>query len=74
MSFFKENRTAGIALIILGVINLIGALAALVGVFTAKDGIIVSAAVACIGPIILYFRFGVSVKNGSISKKIDILA
>ena len=77
MSFFKENRTAGIALIILGVINLIGALAALVGVFTAKDGIVVSAAVACIGPIImavLYFRFGVSVKNGTISKKIDILA
>ena len=76
MSFFKENRTAGIALIILGVINLIGALAALVGVFTAKD-IIVSAAVSCIGPIImavLYFRFGMSIKHGSISKKIDILA
>ena len=77
MSFFKENRTAGIALIILGVINLIGALATLVGVVTAKDGIIASAAVSCIGPIImavLYFRFGVSVKNGTISKKIDILA
>ena len=77
MSFFKETRTAGIALIILGVINLIGALAALVGVVSAKDGIVASAVVACIGPIImavLYFRFGVSVKNGGIPEKIDILA
>jgi len=76
MSFFKENRTAGIALMVLGLINLIGAVAALVGVVT-EEKIQVSAAVACIGPIImaiLYFRFGVSIKNGGVSKKIDILA
>ncbi len=75
MSFFKENRTAGIALMILGVINLIGALVALVGALTGS--IVISAVVACIGPIImavLYFRFGVSVKNGGVPEKIDILA
>ncbi len=61
---------------VLGLINLIGAVAALVGVVT-EEKIQASAAVACIGPIImaiLYFRFGVSIKNGGVSKKIDILA
>ncbi len=60
---------------VLGVINLIGALVALVGALTGD--IVISAVVACIGPIImavLYFRFGVSVKNGGVPKKIDILA
>ena len=77
MSFLDDNKTAGIAFIILGVLQLIAALATLVGAVTAKDGVVISAVVACLGPIImavLYFRFGVSIKNGSISKKIDILA
>ncbi|MBE6520362.1 MAG: hypothetical protein E7Z68_04530 [Thermoplasmata archaeon] len=76
MSFFKENRTAGIALMVLGAINLIVGLVALVTALTAGD-IVVSAVVACIGPIImaaLYLRFGISVKNGGVPKKIDILA
>lgn len=76
MSFFKENRTAGIALMVLGAINLIVGLVALVTALTAGN-IVVSAVVACIGPIImaaLYLRFGISVKNGGVPKKIDILA
>ncbi len=76
MSFFKENRTAGIALMVLGAINLIVGLVALVTALTGGD-IIISAVVACIGPIImaaLYLRFGISVKNGGVPKKIDILA
>ena len=76
MSFLKENKTAAYAFIILGAISLVLAVVALVGTLTAKS-IIVSAVVACIGPIImalLYFRFGYSIKNGNISKKIDILA
>ncbi len=76
MSFFKENRTAGIALMVLGAINLVVGLVALVTALTAGN-IVVSAVVACIGPIImaaLYLRFGISVKNGGVPKKIDILA
>jgi len=61
---------------VLGAINLIVGLVALVTALTAGD-IVVSAVVACIGPIImaaLYLRFGISVKNGGVPKKIDILA
>ena len=75
MSFLSDTKTAGWALLILGIINLIGALAVLVGAF--DGGIVVSEIVVAIGAIImavLYFRFGVSVKNGDIPKKIDILA
>ena len=76
MSFFSENRTAGIALMVLGAINLIVAIVALATALTAKN-IVISAVVACFGPLImavLYFRFGVSIKNGGVPKKIDILA
>ena len=61
---------------VLGAINLIVGLVALVTALTAGN-IVVSAVVACIGPIImaaLYLRFGISVKNGGVPKKIDILA
>ncbi len=79
MSFFKETRTAGIALMVLGAVNLIMAVVALVGAFSGDLGSTktYAAIVACIGPIImalLYLRFGVSVKNGGVPKKIDILA
>ncbi len=75
MSFFDDNKTLGTALIVIGAIQFILGVASLVGALT--DGIDGPTAVAAIGPIIvaiLYFAFGVKVRNAEITNKLDILA
>ena len=75
MSFFDDNKTLGTALIVLGAVQFILGVVALVGAVT--DGIDGPTAVAAIGPIIvaiLYFAFGMKIRNGEMTNKLDILA
>jgi hypothetical protein len=75
MSFFDDNKTLGTALIVIGAIQFILGIVALVG--AVSGGIDGPTAVAAIGPIIvaiLYFAFGWKIRNSEITNKLDILA
>ena len=75
MSFFDDNKTLGTALIVIGAIQFILGIVALVG--AVSGGIDGPTAVAAIGPIIvaiLYFAFGWKIRNSQITNKLDILA
>jgi len=77
LSFFKDNKKAGIAFMILGLVNLVSGVISIVGILTAEGEPDYHALVGGIGPVImavLYFYFGRKVATGQISRKIDILA
>ena len=83
MSFFEDPKNAGLAIIIVGILQMIGAILAIVlGVIGLEDDdgekiFTIGSAVAGIGSLIcgfIYFAFGKKVRGGSISAKIEILA
>jgi len=74
MSFFDNPKNAGLAFMVLAVIEIIGAIIALADAFTA-DEIKIGAILVGVGGLlsaVLYFYFGRSVRDGM--SKIDILA
>lgn len=80
MAFFSAQN-AGLAFMIVAVINIIAAIIALVLAVMNVEGFtengVVYYAICLVGEIItsaLYFMYGQKVRNGQIDKKIDILA
>lgn len=78
MSFFDNTKVAGWGLFLIGIIMIINAIIQIYDGATAPEGIDENLAfvVAGIGALLaafVFFGFGNSVRNGSVSKKIDIL-
>lgn len=82
MSFFEEPKNAGLAIIIVGILQIIGGIIAIIlGAMqyeVSEDQVYtIGAAVSGIGTVIcgfLFFAYGKKVRSGAISAKIDILA
>ena len=76
MSFFDEPKNAGLALIIVAIISVIAGIANIVLGVIDDAGVQTANIVIAIGSIIgaiVYFKYGSSVRSGSVSAKIDIL-
>ena len=76
MSFFDQPKNAGLALIIVAIINVIAGIINIVLGATNDAGIQTGSIVVAIGSIIgavVYFKYGSSVRSGAVSAKIDIL-
>ena len=77
MSFFDQPKNAGLAMIVVAIVEVIAAIINIVAAATADDGIDFSGIIVAIGLIItavIYFKYGSQVRSGAISAKIDILA
>ena len=77
MSFFDQPKNAGLAMIVVAIVEVIAAIINIVAEPTADDGIDFSGIIVAIGLIItavIYFKYGSQVRSGAISAKIDILA
>lgn len=77
MSFFDEPKNAGLAMIVVAIVQVIAAIANIVVSATAEGGIYFAGIIIAIGLLItsvIYFKYGSSVRSGAISAKIDILA
>lgn len=77
MSFFDQPKNAGLAMIIVAIVNILAAIANIVVAATAEEGVDYSGIIVAVGLVItgiIYFKFGSNVRAGNISKKIDILA
>lgn len=77
MSFFSSTKTAGNAFMILGILQIIGGIAAVIAPFMDQSVNQAFSTVLGIGAIIcgaIMYVYGYKVHNGSISAKIDILA
>ncbi|MBR2254956.1 MAG: hypothetical protein IJ856_03950 [Candidatus Methanomethylophilaceae archaeon] len=77
MSFFDDPKKAGLAFMILGILQIIGGIALIILGVIDDDYKLATAAVLGIGQIIvgaIMFGYGQKVRGGAISKKIDILA
>lgn len=77
MSFFDQPKNAGLAMIVVAIVNILVAIANIVVAATAEDGINYGGIITAVGLVItgvIYFKFGSNVRSGNISKKIDILA
>lgn len=77
MSFFDQPKNAGLAMIVVAIVEVIAAIINIVVAATADDGIDFSGIIVAIGLIItavIYFKYGSQVRSGAISAKIDILA
>ena len=77
MSFFDQPKNAGLAMIIVAIVEVIAAIINVVAAATADDGVDYTGIVVAIGLIItavIYFKYGSKVRSGAISAKIDILA
>lgn len=77
MSFFDEPKNAGLAMIIVAIINLIVAIMNIVAGATGDDGFNLGTVLVGVGALIgafIYFKFGASVRSGATSGKVNILA
>ena len=77
MSFFDQPKNAGLAMIIVAIVEVIAAIINVVAAATADDGVDYTGIVVAIGLIItavIYVKYGSKVRSGAISAKIDILA
>lgn len=83
MSFFEDPKNAGMAIIIVGILEMVFAVISIVlGLIGIEDDdgtkyFSIGSAVGAIGSLIcgfIYFGFGKRVKGGAIPEKIDILA
>lgn len=77
MSFFDQPKNAGLAMIVVAIVEVIAAIINIFAAATADDGIDFSGIIVAIGLIItavIYFKYGSQVRSGAISAKIDILA
>ena len=77
MSFFDQPKNAGLAMIVVAIVEVIAAIINIVAAATADDGIDFSGIIVAIVLIItavIYFKYGSQVRSGAISAKIDILA
>ena len=77
MSFFDQPKNAGLAMIVVAIVEVIAAIINIVAAATADDGIDFNGIIVAIGLIItavIYFKYGSQVRSGAISAKIDILA
>lgn len=76
MSFFNEPKNAGFAMVIVGILNVILAIV-LIALSAIDDPILWGTIIAGIGYLIggfLYYKYGMNIREGAISQKIDILA
>ncbi len=76
MSFFNDNKVAGMAVLILGVLYILGAIVALYYGATAEGGADAGAILAAVGSLISGFivlKFGMDMRNGAFSDKTVLL-
>lgn len=76
MSFFNNQRNAGIALILCAVLFMVYAIIAIANQFIGDEETSYPAIVTAIGSLLgafLYFGFGRNVMNGEINDKFDII-
>lgn len=76
MSFFDDNKVAGLAVVVLGVLYILGAIVAAYYGATAEGGANTGIIVAAVGSLICGFivlKFGMDMRNGVFSDKTELL-